>query len=235
LQYWGGTSRNAAPTEGAAFFVRENHMALEHLFHSYEFLVDKADAAFTETARGHQEYVRCKRSCFDCCHAVFGLFLIEAAYIKIQFDKLDKELIRDTLMRCNETERALKRLETKLRNYEGDSETQARIMAQEKVRCPLLDEQGDCVLYPHRPITCRVYGIPTKVQGSARVCWKSGFRAGESYPVFDLDAVHRNLYDLSVAFLKGMGGEAPTRASFLFSLPRVLSTPMETLIRDLPG
>jgi len=48
-----------------------------------------------------------------------------------------------------------------------------------------------------------VYGIPTKVQGKARVCWKAGFRKDERYPVFDLDGVYRSLYFLSTELLKG--------------------------------
>ena len=39
--------------------------------------------------RSFGPHIRCERGCSDCCHAVFGLFLIEAAHLKEQFEKLD--------------------------------------------------------------------------------------------------------------------------------------------------
>jgi len=58
------------------------------LFQSYELLVDKAEAAFQEMQKEHGSCIKCEPHCSDCCHAVFGLFLIEAGYLKEHFDKL---------------------------------------------------------------------------------------------------------------------------------------------------
>lgn len=208
-------------------------MSLPQLFRSYELLVDKADRAFTAMASGHAEAMKCERHCADCCHAVFGLFFIEAAFLKEHFDNLDKDLIREALPRCNEAERALRRLEVKLRNCGDDPRMQNRVMASERSRCPLLNENDECILYSHRPITCRLYGIPARIQGKARVCWKSGFKAGETYPVFDLDGTHRDLFELSKAFLRELQCEDQAKASLLFSVPKILTTAVEILIREV--
>ena len=34
-----------------------------------------------------------------------------------------------------------------------------------KCRCPLLGDDDRCLLYQARPITCRLYGVPTAIAG----------------------------------------------------------------------
>ena len=88
------------------------------------------------------------------------------------------------------------------------------------------------MLYDQRPITCRIYGVPTKIQGRARVCGRSGFDSGKSYPAFDLDGVFRDLYDMSQELVEKAGGEDPDRARLLVSVSKVLTTPLESLIHE---
>ncbi|MBN1102345.1 MAG: YkgJ family cysteine cluster protein [Deltaproteobacteria bacterium] len=207
-------------------------MGLSELLQSYELLADRADDAFAEMARTHGEAILCRRHCSDCCHAVFGLFLIEAAYVHGHFHRLDQDVKKAALLRCNEMERGLRRLEKKVQVHEQDPQMQHYILARERIRCPLLDDNQECVLYRHRPITCRVYGIPTRIQGKARVCGRSGFKRGESYPAFDLDGVYRSLHGLSVELLQVNGKEDDLdRASLLISVSKIMTTPLESLIR----
>jgi len=203
------------------------------LFRSYELLVDKVEAAFQEMQKEHGSCIKCEPHCSDCCHAVFGLFLIEAGYLKEHFDKLGAEEKKAALVRCEQAEKSLERLQNMLREHEGDPQMQAYIMSRERIPCPLLNENQECVLYLHRPITCRVYGIPTKVQGKARVCWKAGFRKDERYPVFDLDGVYRELYFLSTELLKA-AGEDTEKASLLISVSKAITTPLQDLLRQKP-
>jgi Fe-S-cluster containining protein len=202
------------------------------LFHTYELLVDKAEAAFQEMQKEHGSCMKCEPHCADCCHAVFGLFLIEAGYLKEQFDKLTEEEKRASLLRCKEAEKSLERLHNMLREHEGDPQMQAYIMSRERIPCPLLSENQECVLYLHRPITCRVYGIPTKIRGKARVCWKAEFKKDERYPVFDLDAVYRDLYFLSTELLKGSGEDNAEKASLLISVSKAITTSLQDLLRE---
>jgi Fe-S-cluster containining protein len=202
------------------------------LFQSYELLVDKAEAAFKEMKEEHGACIKCEPHCSDCCHAVFGLFLIEAGYLKEQFDKLTDEEKRAALLRCKRAEKSLERLQKMLQAHEGDPQMQAYVMSRERIPCPLLSERQECILYPHRPITCRVYGIPTKIQGKARVCWKAEFKEGERYPVFDLDSVYRELFFLSAELLKGAGKDDSEKASLLISVSKAITTPLKDLVRE---
>ena len=199
------------------------------LFRSYELLVDKAEAAFQGMQKDHSSCIKCEPHCSDCCHAIFGLFLIEAGYLKEHFDELTNEEKRAALLRCEEAEKSLERLQKMLQAHEGDPQMQAYIMSRERIPCPLLNENQDCILYPYRPITCRVYGIPTKVQGKARVCWKAEFKKDERYSVFDLDGVYRDLYFLSTELLKSAGKDDPEKASLLISVSKAITTSLEDL------
>ncbi|MBN1102051.1 MAG: YkgJ family cysteine cluster protein [Deltaproteobacteria bacterium] len=207
-------------------------MHLAQLLRSYELLADRADRSFAAMARERGESLKCRKGCSDCCHAVFGLFLIEAAYLQNHFHRLDPEVQKAALLRCNEMERGLRRLEKKMQLHWEDPQMQNYIMAAERIRCPLLNEEQDCVLYTHRPITCRVYGIPARIHGKTRVCAKSGFQAGESYPVFDLDGVYRSLYGLSLELLESEGEKDAEKASLLISVSKVITTPLDLLIRE---
>ena len=206
-------------------------MNLTQLFRSYELLVDKADQAFHEMQQKYGECIRCERHCSDCCHAVFGLFLIEAAYLKMNFDKVDRKKRRAALLRGNKADRDLKRLEKRLQPDNKNPQMSAHSLAKERIRCPLLDDNQECILYSHRPITCRVYGIPTAIGGKGHVCGQSGFKKGESYPAFDLDEVQRELYLLSKKLLAGNA----EKASLLISMSKAISTSLEDLINENPG
>jgi len=198
----------------------------------YEHLVDKADAFFQSMQETHGTCVKCVPHCSDCCHAVFGLFLVEAVHLKRHFDELNGDKIKEALWRCNDTERALKRLEIKLKAHETDPQMGARIFATERIRCPLLDENAECILYPYRPITCRVYGTPTKIHGKTHVCGKSGFERGPSYPAFDLDGVYGDLFNLSKELLEDFGEKDLDKASLLISVCKAMRTPVDELINE---
>jgi Fe-S-cluster containining protein len=182
--------------------------------------------------REHGSCVKCKTGCSDCCHAIFGLFLIEAAYIQEQFKRLDRKVRREILSNAEKYEKALQKVEERLQAHEDDPHMKSYALSKERVRCPLLNQNDECIIYPHRPITCRVYGIPTAIQGKARVCGKAAFERGESYPTFDLDGCYKELYQLSKELLVQMGQSDMEKASLLISVAKVLKTPLEELISE---
>jgi len=205
-------------------------MDISYLFEPYDNLVSKADQAFERMAGEFEECIKCEPHCADCCHAVFGLFLIEAVFLKQDFDQLGKEDRDAALERGSEAEKELEKLERTLKEFENDPQMSAYSMARARIRCPLLNDDNECILYPYRPITCRVYGIPTMIQGVPRVCRESRFKKDESYPIFNLGGVHKELYQLSLQLLENAGGKDPERASLLMSVSKVIKTPIEELI-----
>lgn len=203
----------------------------QDLFDRYQALAAAADTAFRRFQSDYGDRVLCKPGCRDCCHAVFGLFLIEATWIQIHFEGLPRKDRRQALLRGEKSRKAIEKLQTRILPIAGDPVQSNRLMAEERIRCPMLLDTGLCAIYPWRPITCRVYGIPTVIQGRIRACPKSGFRADEPCPAFSLDAVFRELYALSRALLERLKYGDPLKADLLISLPAALGQPLDGIVR----
>jgi len=205
-------------------------MDFSYLLEPYNSIVQKADQGFQRMESEFADCIKCEPHCADCCHAVFGLFLIEAVFLIHDFDQLGAVERMAALKRAQEADRELEVLERTLKEFEGDPQMSAYSMAKARIRCPLLADDNECIMYPHRPITCRVYGIPTMIQGVPRVCGKAGFKKDQSYPTFNIDGVHRELHELSKEVLKAAGVKDPEKASFLISVSKVIKTPVEELV-----
>jgi len=211
-------------------------MSFTHLFQRYELLVAKADQAFLKMKKDYGAFIKCKLHCSDCCHAVFGLFLIEAAYLQQHFNQLPRKETRAALLRGKDSDKEWRELEERLKIHADDGQMASYSLGRERVRCPLLSDRRECLLYVYRPITCRVYGIPLMIQGKAHACGKSGFKSGDHYPTFNLDEVQRELYLLSTELLDRAGRKDLGSASLLVSVSKAIKTPFEGLITgDIPS
>jgi Fe-S-cluster containining protein len=207
---------------------------LDRLFKTYAALAARADASFQKLTADYGDLVRCKPGCADCCHAVFGLFPMEAVVVKERFDRLPRKERRAALQRAAKSDRDLRKLRERITGDPDASPRDIRRLATERVRCPLLNEDQACILYAHRPITCRVYGIPTLIQGQVRSCGKSGFEKGRSYPAFNLDAAYAELHRLSTDLLAEMGVRDLRKASFLYAVSRVIRGPFREMMDENP-
>jgi Fe-S-cluster containining protein len=208
-------------------------MNIPDLLEKYAALCEKADMAFEKVVREYAPLVKCRIRCSDCCHAIFGVFLIEAAVVREHLQNLPREKRREALLRAKKADKDLNRVQKRLEIYDADLHMKGYALSKERVRCPLLDEDEECTLYSHRPITCRVYGIPTAIHAKAHACPKSDFKKGEAYPAFDLDAAYEELYLLSKEMLIRRKAKDTGKASFLISLSKTIRTPLEEIMRGV--
>ena len=203
-------------------------MNLEPYFEKYKAIVDQVDAVFKKVQEEHQECVRCRVGCSDCCHALFDLTLIEALYIKSQFDKVFKGDDRAVIIeRANEADRAVYRLKRQAFKDHESGKSEGEILeelAAQRIRCPLLNSGDQCALYVHRPLTCRLYGIPTVIGDKAHTCGLSGFEQGKSYPTVRLDTIQHKLYELSEELARDIGSRYPKLSELLVPVSMALLT-----------
>jgi len=210
-------------------------MDFSYLFEPHDRLVERADKSFARIAGEYPDCIACKPGCADCCHAVFGLFLIEAVFLKNDFDRLGEMEKAAILERGLAAEKEIETLERTLEEFKDDPRMSTYTMARARVRCPLLSDDDSCVLYDYRPITCRIYGIPTMIQGVPRICGSTGFKKDQKYPIFNMDGVQKELFQLSKDLLTNVGNDvADERASLLISLPKILKTPIGDLVNENP-
>ena len=197
-------------------------------FEKYRTIVKQADELFERVQKEYPECVTCKIKCADCCHALFDLTLIEAIYINYQFKKIiqgkEKRNIIEKADRADRKTHVIKK-----RAYDskkaGKEETEILMdIAAERVRCPLLNDDEQCDLYEYRPITCRLYGIPTSIGGRSHTCGKSGFVEGKPYPAVNLDAIQKRLYDISSEFVREIKTKYVKMADMLVPLSMAILT-----------
>ena len=175
---------------------------LSSIFTRYEALRAEVDDLFGKVRGDYPQCVVCKEGCSDCCHALFDLSLVEAMYLHKAFEAAfaygpERSAI---LERASDIDRLITRIKRDLYRAEKDGESPEQIMeraAQVKLRCPLLDDNNQCLLYHARPITCRLYGVPTAIAGQGHVCGFSGFEKGKPYPTIHMDKIQNRLEDLS--------------------------------------
>ena len=197
-------------------------------FKKYEELVAMANTVFERVKKEYPECVTCKLECCDCCYALFDLSLIEGLYINYHFNKKFKGKERHRLIeKANRADRDAYRIKKKAyRDFKAGKKEDDILtdIAEKRIRCPLLNEQNRCDMYEYRPITCRLYGIPTTIGGSGHTCGKSGFVKGKQYPTVNLDILQKNLYKISAELVKEIKSSYVKMADMLVPLSTTLLT-----------
>jgi Fe-S-cluster containining protein len=203
-------------------------MDFSKFFEQYEALVKQVESVFDTVQQQHSECVRCKPGCADCCHAVFDLTLIEALYIKFHFERrFEGEMREPIIERANKADRTLVRLKRQAYKEHQEGKSEAEIlkeMAAQRIACPLLDREDRCLMYDVRPLTCRLYGIPTQIGEEAHSCRLSAFEPGRAYPTVKMEGVHRKLYSISLALAAEIRSQYPQLAEILVPLSMALLT-----------
>ena len=208
---------------------------LNDLFSKYVHEVQKADHLFKTIQEKYPLSVCCSIHCCDCCHAVFGVFPIEAAYINYHFNRLDRKIRRDILRRAEKAETEVLRTKDKLKIFDDKPQMKVYGLGKQRVRCPLLTEKEECVLYEKRPIICRIYGVPFSLKNGnkekAYVCGVSGFQTKVTYPTVKLYKIYDELCKLSEELFKNTGSARPEKAALMLPLSRILRMPFEAIIK----
>ena len=201
---------------------------LKEHFVKYEALVQMVDGIFNRVKDEYPKEVFCREKCSDCCYAIFDLTLIEALYLNDQFLKTFSGSKKNSLFEiADKTDRVLVKMKRKAYKEVKNGADQLEIVAkisQERVRCPLLGEDNLCVMYERRPITCRVYGIPTSTAGSSHICGRTNFDQGKSYPTLNMDKIYTQLQLLSAHLVKDINSEKTRMHEILIPVSMAMVT-----------
>jgi len=203
-------------------------MNLQAHIRRYLELVASADRMFEAVRRDHGHLMGCKAGCDDCCSVYYELSLVEAFVLQGMCGEVVPRATARRVLRRAETveplfrqaKESLQALPPEFRGEESLQEAAAKI----RLQCPL-NEEGGCVLYEYRPITCRLYGVPQKIGNRVVSCPQSGFLKGERYTTVDVDEIQARLFEYSAEFLLDMIGARPsTPPGPLFFLATALRT-----------
>lgn len=126
---------------------------------SYKNILGRADAFFRSVAESQPQNLQCGRGCSLCCH---GLFEIGSGDVPVIAEGLAamhpmrrRMIIRRAVAIVAESRhpnlRECSPIE-KERFFDRTASTP----------CPNLDETGACLMYEHRPLVCRTFGLPLR-------------------------------------------------------------------------
>jgi Fe-S-cluster containining protein len=138
-------------------------------------LVQIVGEALTDAARRAGDWLACRVGCTQCCYGAFAINALDAT--RLQSGMATLRAMEPGLAAALEG-RARIWLEAHGANFPGDSAT-GRLGESEADRelfdgfaddaaCPALDEAtGRCDVYAWRPMTCRVFGPPIRIDAGA--------------------------------------------------------------------
>jgi len=201
---------------------------LKPFFEQYEALVRMADEVFKKVKNEYPDCVTCKQGCSDCCHALFDLTFIEALYINAKFNEkfkgAEKEVLLERANRADRETYKIKKTAYKALDSGKDENEIIASVSTERVRCALLNEEDNCDMYEFRPVTCRLYGIPTSIGNAGHTCGLSGFSEGTAYPTVNLDVIHQQFYKLSAELVSRLNTRFSKMADMMVPLSMALIT-----------
>ncbi|MDH3453702.1 MAG: YkgJ family cysteine cluster protein [Desulfuromonadales bacterium] len=131
---------------------------------AYRQLLNEVDAWFTSCLQVGGSTLACRGGCSACCRALFDITLLDAWLLKEAFANLPADVQAQVVARCQPRRSELLDRWPELSNpylLNGLPEAEWLFMPEEDLTpCPLLDEQGYCLVYMSRPLTCRLHGLP---------------------------------------------------------------------------
>ena len=131
---------------------------------AYRHLLGEVDDWFTNCLQTGGPMLACRGGCSACCRALFDITLLDAWLLKEAFARLPKEVQAQVIKRCQPRRTELLGRWPELNNpylLNALPESEWSFMPEaDQTPCPLLDENGFCLIYTARPMTCRLHGLP---------------------------------------------------------------------------
>ena len=131
------------------------------------------------------------------------------------------------MQRADQADRQIHKLKRKVYKMTQEGRPAQEVLlevSKARVRCPMLGDDNLCAMYEHRPITCRLYGVPTSIGGEAHTCNQAGFKGGEKYPTVNMDIILDRLIAIGKDLGKGVDSRYKDLGDMLLPLSMAIVT-----------
>jgi len=123
------------------------------------------DQWFFRVAGRHSGKIQCGRGCAACCRGLFDITLLDALLVRHGFLLLDPVRRDEVMARCLTILETLRQRWPEISppyilNILPEAEWDRLMPDDDETPCVFLDENGGCLIYAHRPMTCRLHGVP---------------------------------------------------------------------------
>lgn len=137
---------------------------MRKLFQQYQGLLETIDQWFIDCQSIAKSEISCRRSCTGCCRGLFDISILDAGLLQHGFSLLDVVQQQPILAKAKTRLAALQHQWPEFKapyilNNLPDDEWQ-EMPEGDETPCPLLSEDGLCLVYAFRPMTCRLHGLP---------------------------------------------------------------------------
>jgi Fe-S-cluster containining protein len=126
---------------------------------TYTRVLDRADDFFRSIAESQPQNLQCGRGCSLCCYGLFEIGSGDVPLIAEALEKLHPSRRKMIVRRAQEIVESSNHPE--LRDCSAD-EKAAFFERTAATPCPNLNERGECLMYEHRPLVCRTFGLPLR-------------------------------------------------------------------------
>ncbi|HXE95541.1 MAG TPA: YkgJ family cysteine cluster protein [Dongiaceae bacterium] len=138
---------------------------MKALLERYGALLSEVDAWFRRCLERHPDEIACRNGCSACCRGLFDITLMDALYLRQGFAELPEPIRNELAGKASQRLEQLSLInsafvEPWLLNGIPESDWDALMPEEDDTPCLLLSETGGCLIYDHRPMTCRLNGIP---------------------------------------------------------------------------
>jgi len=135
------------------------------LLERYGKLLREVDAWFGGCMERHGDLIACGRGCSACCRGLFDITMLDAFYLRSGIDALPETVQRSLRQKAIDRLAGLASLnpafvEPWILNRIPEEQWEELMPEDDETPCLLLGEDGSCLVYEHRPMTCRLNGIP---------------------------------------------------------------------------
>jgi Fe-S-cluster containining protein len=138
---------------------------MDNILKQYGALLAKVDGWFSGCIERFGNGIACRAGCSDCCRGLFDITLLDACYLKRGFDQLPEAQREAVLAKVGKRIVTMQEIWPEFSlpfvlNYRPDEEWEALMPDDDETPCVLLGNDGNCLVYDYRPMTCRLHGLP---------------------------------------------------------------------------
>ena len=125
----------------------------------YRGILERSDEHFASVMRTQPQNLQCGAGCSLCCYGLFEIGSGDVPLIAEGLEQLHPSRRKKVIRRALEIVEST--AHPNLRECSSE-EKKAFFDRTRATPCPNLDDNGLCLMYEHRPLVCRTFGLPLR-------------------------------------------------------------------------